>query len=225
MTNPNNLFDTGTNTTPQPAGDVLQSLQLQIQTLAKRVETLTYAQNLLQNKVIQLESQLSQHPVTSPNREPMAAVDVTRGHSPQVDALPPLQTFGDVGADPPDLWHSLVIQYNESPGYYEPYVLPVSETPTSIDRRRKNGDSKQVTLGPASNPNYWVIRLSEESGYCWLVPKANLKVTGASFDTLQALFQVHGQPAHRLTLLKPAAVQMGTNQDWELVSQGEIQFL
>jgi hypothetical protein len=224
MMNPNDPLNTGVNALPQLTGEVVQLLQQQIQALVKRVDTLTHAQNLLQNKVIQLENQLGQQTQASRDCAPMVASDVTNGHSPQVNSLPPLQTFGGIATDPPNLWNSLVIQYNDYPAYYEPYALPVSETPTSIDRRRKNGDSRQVTLGPTSNPNYWVIKLSEESGY-WLVPKANLKVTGASFDTLQALFQVQGQPTHRLTLLKPAAVQMGSNQDWELVSQGEIQFL
>jgi hypothetical protein len=206
MMNPNDPLNTGANTPPQSTGEVVQLLQQQIQALVQRVDTLTHAQNLLQNKVIQLEGYLGwAQPQPSPN--------VATYSAPASGAT-----------DHPDLWNSLVIQYNDHPAYYEPYALPVSETPASIDRRRKNGDSRQVTLGPASNPNYWVIKLSEESGY-WLVPKANLKVTGASFDTLQALFQVQGQPSHRLTLLKPAAVQMGSNQDWELVSQGEIQFL
>jgi hypothetical protein len=244
MTNSNNPFGQGTNATPQPTSEVLQLLQLQIQALAKQVDTLTQAQNILQKKVIHLEGLLNPN-INIPGISGGTSIAATASSPLQLDALPPLETFGYVDweqpqpstpvdsscpatpvapAGQPNLWEPLVIQYNEDPGFYEPYALPVSETPTSIDRRRKYGESKLVTLGPTSNPNYWVIKLSDESGY-WLVPKANLKVTGASFDTLQSLFQVQGQPTQRLTLVKPAAVQIGQNHEWELVTQGEILFL
>jgi hypothetical protein len=245
MTNSNNPFGHGANATPQPTNEVLQLLHLQIQALAKQVDTLTQAQNILQKKVVHLEGLLNPNlPGSAGGSAPSA--ESMGGKPLQLDALPPLETFGYVDweqpqpsnartpasssplpltpTEQPNLWDPLVIQYNEDPGFYEPDALPVSETPASIDRRRKYGESKLVTLGPTSHPNYWVIKLSEESGY-WLVPKANLKVTGASFDTLQSLFQVQGQPTQRLTLVKPAAVHIGQNHEWELVTQGEIRFL
>jgi prefoldin subunit 5 len=59
MTNSNNPFGHGANATPQPTNEVLQLLHLQIQALAKQVDTLTQAQNILQKKVVHLEGLLN----------------------------------------------------------------------------------------------------------------------------------------------------------------------
>jgi hypothetical protein len=113
--------------------------------------------------------------------------------------------------------------YTQNPNHYERLAIKVSETNESLERRRRNSTVPEVTLAENSNPNYWIV--TEDSTTYWLVPKTDFRVSGASFGTLQALFNIQGQQSNRWKLLKPAAVQLSHMQEWELIHKGEIQFL
>jgi hypothetical protein len=121
-------------------------------------------------------------------------------------------------------WPAIAGTYNQDPHYWQPYAVAVSETPASLERRRKNSYAQQVTLAPSSNPSYWVV--THDARHYWLIPKADFRVSGPSFDTFQALFKSEGAPNNRFYLVKPAAVKMITaTHDWELQGQGEVKFI
>jgi hypothetical protein len=120
----------------------------------------------------------------------------------------------------PTFWNSLVLTYNTDPTQLQGTAIGVSEISESIARRRRDETTKNVTLASFPNANYWILTSGDSS---WLVPKANFRISGPSFDTLQALFCVHGQQSHRLKLIKPALVEE-SSQGWKLIEKGEIQF-
>jgi hypothetical protein len=117
-------------------------------------------------------------------------------------------------------WNLLVLTYSKDPTQLEATAIGVSEISESIASRRRDETTKKVTLAIFPNANYWILTDGDSS---WLVPKANFRISGPNFDTLQALFCVHGQQSHRLKLIKPAFVEE-CSQGWKLIEKGEIQF-
>jgi hypothetical protein len=118
----------------------------------------------------------------------------------------------------------LVQSYNENPASLERNATGVSETETSLDRRRRDASLRQVTLRRANSHSYWVISGSDDS--YWLVPKSGLRLNYMNIDTFQALFSFQGEPESLPHLVKPAKVSYVTSTgEWELVECGEIQFV
>jgi hypothetical protein len=209
-------------------------LQARVNQLEDEVRTLTKTQDTLKRKLNDFEERFSQNPNFSSSWDSAKPSN----HPPQS------QGYANVSTPSPAMtgryypeniqyqtsepqsgasWDSIVSTYNSNPSYWEKSAALVSETPDSLDRRRRNSTSTEVTLAESSNPNYWIV--TSDSVSYWLVPKANFKVSGLSFDTLQALFNIQGQQSSRLKLLKPALVKLSPSQEWELAEKGDIQLL
>ena len=125
---------------------------------------------------------------------------------------------------PKSAHEAIAQQYNTNPNAIASSAQGVSETEDSIYRRRRDSSIREVTLQNHSNHSYWVIN-DGEGGY-WLTPIADLKLNPMNFDTFQALFQSNGEPpSGRLQLIKPAKVSQAATNQWELVEQGEVQFI
>jgi hypothetical protein len=113
---------------------------------------------------------------------------------------------------------TIIDTYKVNPEELRNLVKSVSETPSSIARRRLDF-SLRVVLAESTNPSYWVY--SEEKNL--LMPKPDYKLHGAGFNTLLGLFEVQGIQSTRFNLLKPALVNQ-INKEWELAEKGLIQF-
>jgi hypothetical protein len=123
------------------------------------------------------------------------------------------------------LYTSVVSQYNQRPETLERSAIGVAETLKSLERRRQDSETEQVTLNRAENYSYWVISGTDQMQ--WLLPRAGLKIHGMTIDTFARLFQFQGHPdAGRLVMQKPAQVAyLAGTDEWELVEKGEVQFM
>jgi hypothetical protein len=201
----------------------IQQLQEEILKFKKTIDTLNRKINSLEARLDQIDKDSylqsskasSRHPAAQQNY-PDASQDRHYYENPGYQASPPAYTASEP-------WEAIVSGYNTNPSSWEKNSVAVSEIPVSLERRRRDSASLEVTLGESSNSNYWVV--TADSFSYWLVPKANFKVSGAGFDTFQALFNIQGQPSSRLKLVKPSSVKPNSNQEWELIEKGEIQFL
>jgi hypothetical protein len=207
-------------------------LQARVNQLEDEVRTLTKTQDTLNRKLNDFEQRFSQNPNFRSSQDSAKP----SGYTPQSQGYANVSTpvtsdryypeniqYQTSEPQSDSSWDSIVSTYNSNPNYWENSAALVSETSDSLDRRRRNSTSPEVTLAESSNPNYWII--TTDSINYWLVPKANFKVSGPSFDTLLALFNVQGQQSSRFKLIKPALVKISPSQEWELAEKGDIQLL
>ncbi|MEA5572380.1 hypothetical protein [Calothrix sp. UHCC 0171] len=119
-------------------------------------------------------------------------------------------------------------EYNRNPDSFEQYAKQeVTITAESIHNRRL-GSNQTVFLEDTRKGNYWVFANDNTivTGK-YLLPKANLKFTEYSLETIQFLFELTGNTSDnsgRFTIIKPAIVTLVEQGKWQLVDTGIIDF-
>ncbi len=124
----------------------------------------------------------------------------------------------------PSPYANIVAQYNSQTDALERTATGVAETASSLERRRLNSETNQVTLEQANNPSYWVIPAANQEG--WLVPKPGLKIRMGNIETFGKLFDILGDPNNQeFQLISPAQVTfIPSINEWELDTKGVVQF-
>jgi hypothetical protein len=124
-----------------------------------------------------------------------------------------------------NVYAGIVSQYNQRPDAIEASGIGVSETQSSIDRRRLNSEAEAVTLVPTSNYSYSIIQGSDH--IYWLVPRSGLKMNIGTMDSFNSLFEFQGNPsAGKLHLEKPAQVlYRAETNEWDLAEKGKVVFM
>ncbi len=127
-------------------------------------------------------------------------------------------------AQPISPYASIVDQYNSQPESLERNAKGVAETENSLERRRLNASTDQVTLGQTNNPSYWVV--SGGTQEILLIPKAGLKLRVGNIETFGKLFNIQGDPNNQeFQLISPAQVTyISSTNEWELDTKGIVQF-
>ena len=119
-----------------------------------------------------------------------------------------------------------VATYNKNPDSFSTEATEVSETEQSIEARRL-GTSQPAIFEKArrGKGNYWILI---QSGFSYLVPKANIKINEYNYETVETLFECQGYQSgysSDFTLVKPAIVSpILSGEKWQLVELGVLQF-
>jgi hypothetical protein len=78
----------------------------------------------------------------------------------------PHQSYHPPSSSSP-LYASVVSQYNQRPETLERSAIGVAETLKSLERRRQDAETEQVTLNRAENYSYWVISGTDQTKNPW----------------------------------------------------------
>jgi hypothetical protein len=121
-------------------------------------------------------------------------------------------------------YDQLVQTYNTEPEQISDKAIKVVETEQSISYKSQ-GRHQTTTLETSSKGTYWIF---ENKNFCYLFPKANIKINEYNYPYFQTLFISYGYQAgysNKFRVLKPARVAQTTLKDqWELKEQGVLQF-
>jgi hypothetical protein len=119
---------------------------------------------------------------------------------------------------------NLSTQQNPIPPASEPQnKIEVAETSESINQRR-SGSTQTVLLQEVSRNqgSYWIYTEGDSE---YLIPKDEMVFNEYNCETLKALFSYNliGESS-RFQVLRPCRVRLISDQTWQLIEKGELQF-
>jgi hypothetical protein len=208
-------------TVSQPADAVVNQLQKEINDLKRQLKKLEESDRALHGRDSRQGYSRSapQEPfINSPTDHAQIFMSPESNYPQGKTTQSPSRSPSQQPANAPQFnnpYSSIVSQYNQQPEMLERSATGVAETLESLERRRRDSETQQVTLNRANNYSYWITPGTEQLQ--WLLPRAGLKLNSMNIDTFAQLFHFQGHPdAGRISLQKPAQVNyIAEREEWE----------
>ncbi|MDZ7957864.1 MAG: hypothetical protein RMY34_08140 [Aulosira sp. DedQUE10] len=203
--------------------EYINKFETEINQLKAQVQHLTEAQEEIQTKMAEINNKHSnletQLPLTEGNSSYSNYQVETTQQETTSNQDNSINIFTRLNLTPEELL--IVETYNSNPVIISQKAKQVSETNSSIEKRRE-GSNEAIVIEKQPQGYYWLVGRDT----LYLVPRRGFNINRSTVDTFKALFKCQGSKVtSKFKLIKPAKVVMiGNSSNWQLIERGIIEF-